>query len=52
MAGLARVLFEGHRGTNWIGLTLIIGLVAAGLLAATVNGVLKLARRRSAEENA
>jgi uncharacterized membrane protein len=51
VAGLARVLFEGQRG-DWIGLMLIIGLVAAGLLAATVNGVLKLARRRSAEENA
>ncbi len=52
VAGLVRVLFEGHQGANWIGLTLIIGLVAAGLLAATVNGVLKLARRHSAEENA
>lgn len=50
VAGLARVLFEGHHGRDPIGLLLLIGLVAAGLLAATVNGVLRLVRRR-AEEN-
>ena len=52
VAGLARVLFEGRHGGDPIGLMSIIGLVAAGLLAATVNAVLKLARRRSSEESA
>ena len=52
VAGLARLLFEGHRGGEPLGIMLTIGLVAAGLLAATVNGVLRLARRRGSEENA
>jgi uncharacterized membrane protein len=52
VAGLTRWLFEGHRGGDWIGPMLVIGLVAAGLLAATVSAVLRLARHRGAEENA
>lgn len=48
-AGLARLLFENHRGSDSIGSLLLLGLVAAGLLAASVNAVLTLARRRQAD---
>ena len=48
VAGLARWLLEGHRG-DWIGPLLLIGLAAAGLLAATVSAILELGRRTSAE---
>lgn len=48
VCGLARWLFEGHRGGDEIGTLFIIGLVAAGLLAGTVNVVLRLARLRGA----
>ncbi|HEX6707697.1 MAG TPA: DUF2157 domain-containing protein [Albitalea sp.] len=44
VAGLARWLAEGHRG-DWIGVLFLLGLVAAGLLAATVSGILRIARR-------
>ncbi|WP_428421506.1 DUF2157 domain-containing protein [Methylibium sp.] len=44
VAGLARLLFDHHRGGDPIGPLLLLGLVAAGLLAATVTGVLRLAR--------
>jgi len=43
-AGLARALFDGYRGDE-IGSLLLIGLVAAGLLAGSVSVILKLARR-------
>ncbi|MCM5680595.1 DUF2157 domain-containing protein [Schlegelella sp. S2-27] len=45
VAGLARWLFDDHRGDP-IGPLLLLGLVAAALLAGTVTGVLKLARAR------
>jgi len=48
VAGLARWLFENHRGGDPIGQLLLLGLVAAGLLAATVSGVLFLTRRHAA----
>ncbi|WP_372526415.1 DUF2157 domain-containing protein [Piscinibacter sp.] len=48
VAGLARALFENHHGGDPIGQLLLLGLVAAGLLAATVNLVLRLARRQAA----
>jgi uncharacterized membrane protein len=48
VAGLARLLFDGGR-SDAIGSLLVIGLVAAGLLAATVSTTLKLARRADAE---
>lgn len=48
VAGLARWLFDDHRG-DAIGRLLLLGLVAAGLLAATVSGVLGLARRHAAQ---
>ena len=44
VAGLARLMFEGGRGDT-IGRLLVIGLVAAGLLAASVSGITRLARR-------
>ncbi len=49
VCGLARVMFDGARG-DAIGSLLVIGLVAAGLLAATVSGILKLARHHAAAE--
>ena len=51
VAGLARWLFaDGSRGAgDPIGRTLLIGLVAAGLLAASVSWVLALARARRAQ---
>ncbi|WKB50609.1 DUF2157 domain-containing protein [Eleftheria terrae] len=45
-AGLVRLLFRHHRG-DAIGELLILGLTAAGLLAATVQVVLKLARQHA-----
>ena len=48
VAGLARLLFEGHRGGDPIGRLFLLGLVAAGLLAATVSGILRLARQQVA----
>jgi uncharacterized membrane protein len=51
VAGLARALFARSMGSgDPIGRLLLIGLVAAGLLAVSVNLVLKLARTHAAEE--
>lgn len=47
VAGLGRLLFEHARGGDPIGRLLLLGLVAAGLLAASVSGVLRLARSRA-----
>ena len=44
VSGLSRLLFDDHRGDP-IGPLLLIGLVAAGLLAASVSAILKLSRR-------
>ena len=50
VAGLVRLLFENRSGGHDpIGELLLIGLVAAGLLAATVAGVLRLAQRAVAQ---
>lgn len=43
VAGLSRLLFDGHRGDP-VGALLLIGLVAAGLLAASVSAILKLSK--------
>lgn len=51
VAGLARLLFDRGSHGDPIGRLLMTGLVAAGLLAASVNVILKLARQRAAEEN-
>lgn len=47
IAGLARLLFHHHGGGEPIGQLLLLGLVAAGLLAGSVSGVLRLARQRA-----
>ncbi|MDZ7858776.1 DUF2157 domain-containing protein [Sphaerotilus sp.] len=50
VAGLARLIFDsGGRGEP-IGRLLLIGLCAAGLLAASVSVILKLARRATSPE--
>ncbi|WOB08386.1 DUF2157 domain-containing protein [Piscinibacter gummiphilus] len=48
VCGLARFLFRDMRGEA-IGSLFVLGMVAAGLLAATVSGVLKLSRRHATE---
>ena len=45
VAGVARWQFDRPQHGDPIGALLIIGLVAAGLLAATVSGVMRLSRR-------
>lgn len=47
VGGLARLMFEGNGGDT-IGKLLVIGLAAAGLLAASVSGITRLARRHGA----
>jgi uncharacterized membrane protein len=44
VGGVARLLFHGHASGDAIGRFLLLGLIAAGLLAATVSGVLRLSR--------
>ncbi len=48
VAGLARLLFEGRHGVDPIGRLLLLGLLAAGLLSATVSGVMRLTRAQVA----
>lgn len=48
VAGLVRWLFALQQGSDPIGALLLIGLVAAGLLAASVNLIRRLARRHGA----
>lgn len=48
VAGLARWLFDQRQGSELIGNLFLIGLTAAGLLAATVALILRLARRQAA----
>lgn len=50
VAGVAKLLFEGAHNDALIGSLLVIGLVAAGLLAATVSGVMRLARRQESAQ--
>lgn len=52
VAGLARLLFQGGGRGDPIGRLLVVGLVAAGLLAFSVSQVLRLARRRRGEPSA
>src|SRR5438105_1920707 len=52
VAGLARWVFDKYHGGEPIFELLLIGLVAAGLLAASVTGVLRLARRYALEGEA
>lgn len=48
VCGLARLLFEGS-SSEMVGALLLIGLGAAGLLAATVSLILRLARNAASE---
>lgn len=48
VCGLGRVLFHDWNGDE-IGSLFLLGMVAAGLLAGTVSGILKLSRRYAAE---
>lgn len=48
MGGLGKALLEHGRGDDWIGALLLLGLVAAGLLAGTVSVLLWLSRRYAA----
>jgi len=50
VSGLVRALFTQSMGGDPIGRLLLIGLLAAGLLAVSVNLVLKVARTHAAEE--
>lgn len=52
VAGLARWLFLDRHGGGPIGPLLLLGLLAAGLLAATVSLVTRLSRLHGAEEHA
>lgn len=49
-AGLGRALFDSGHGGDPIGRVLLLGLVAAGLLAASASGILALARQQGAAE--
>ncbi|MBL0090890.1 MAG: DUF2157 domain-containing protein [Piscinibacter sp.] len=49
VAGLGRLLFENSRGGDGIGNLFLLGAVAAGLLAASVNGVLRLSRHHASQ---
>lgn len=46
--GVARWLFDNGGGGDWVGKLMLMGLIAAGLLAGTVSGILHLARRHAA----
>jgi uncharacterized membrane protein len=45
VCGLVRWMDEGAWSGDWLGRLMLIGLFAAGLLAASVSNILKLARR-------
>ena len=47
VGGLVRWLGEGSWNHDWLGRLLLIGLFAAGLLAASVSGILRLSRSTS-----
>ena len=44
VSGLVRWLGEGSWNNDWLGRLMLIGLFAAGLLAASVSGILRLSR--------
>lgn len=48
VVGVANVLFKNIHGGDAIGVLLMLGLLAAALLAGTVSGILRLARLRAA----
>ncbi len=51
VVGLGRVLFHNAHGDQWIGSMLLLGLVAAGLLATTVSVLLRLSRSQNGSQN-
>lgn len=46
--GVARWLFDSSGSGHWAGKLMLMGLIAAGLLAGTVSGILQLARHHAA----
>ncbi|MES2585272.1 MAG: DUF2157 domain-containing protein [Pseudomonadota bacterium] len=50
--GLGKALFHNAQGDDWVGAMLLLGLVAAGLLAGTVSVLLRLSRRYAAQAGA
>jgi uncharacterized membrane protein len=50
--GLGKALFHNARGDDWVGAMLLLGLLAAGLLAGTVSVLLRLSRRYAAQGGA
>ena len=50
--GLGHALIEKAVGDDWVGALLLLGLVAAGLLAGTVSLLLKLSRRYAVQGSA
>ncbi|MDW5417086.1 DUF2157 domain-containing protein [Iodobacter sp. CM08] len=48
VTGLVKLLFNNGQHDNFIGAILLIGLVAAGLLALTVSTLLRLSKRQAA----
>lgn len=49
VAGLVRLLFSGVIGRDFLSMTLLVGLAAAGLLAFSVSRILRLHRQRVSE---
>jgi uncharacterized membrane protein len=49
VAGLVRLLFSGVVGRDFLSMTLLVGLAAAGLLAFSVSRILRLHRQRISE---
>ena len=50
--GVARWLFDNGGGGDWAGKLMLMGLIAAGLLAGTVSGILHVARSHTAASEA
>jgi uncharacterized membrane protein len=50
VCGLAHALFQNNHSGDEFGLMLLLGLMAAGLLAVTVSGLLRLSRRQEVEK--
>ena len=48
VVGIARWLFDSGGSGDWIGRLMLMGLMAAGLLAGTVSGILTLTRHHAA----
>jgi uncharacterized membrane protein len=48
VVGIARWLFDSGGSGDWIGRLMLMGLMAAGLLAGTVSAILTLTRRHAA----